>query len=108
MERHLTECVHNPANCGCKTCGNIYWGDQDESGRSFCNEEKEGYPNLVNCKHWKHVGLTEQMKMANDHLWEIKEDIIEFMKKNLTVPLPEGFTEKLEALADIVTRTLGK
>ena len=52
IETHLSSCVFNPDNLGCGSCGNIYWGDQDESGRTFCNEECKEYPNVISCISW--------------------------------------------------------
>lgn len=55
--QHLGVCLSNPENRGCPTCSNVYWGDQDESGRSFCDFGISGYPKVLNCNRWLSVRL---------------------------------------------------
>lgn len=57
MMTHLDNCLDNPENRGCPTCSNVYWGDQDESGRSFCDFGISGYPKVLNCNRWLSIRL---------------------------------------------------
>lgn len=77
IKNHLEICLYNKRNRACPTCYNIYWGDQDESNRKFCEYDHKGFPNCIYCEKW----IDSERQKLLDKINETELNLIKYKRE---------------------------